>query len=135
MMIKKLSEPLQAIAAMYSGFGGSDCTANTCELTTALGLGNQGSEKHKAIIAKWFPRDSAAKQLLAQNCYQPSSGATVFSNYNFLEIAQTGDTVAVNYNLMYWNRGNTEILKGPDNFLLTNNHFTTLHRNIWKDIK
>ncbi len=134
-VIKNLSEPVLALAALYSGLGGSNCSGDSCELTTALGLGLQGSEKHKAIIAKWFPQDSAAKQLLTQDCYQPPSGASTFSNYNFLEIVQHADTVTVNYTLMYWNRGNTTILKGPDSYLLGNNQFTTLHRNIWKNIK
>jgi hypothetical protein len=131
--ISKLSEPLLALAAFYSGLGGSNCYGETCDLTTALGLGNQGSSEHKNLISKWLPGDKAAKQLLAQDCYQRPSGASSFSDYEFLLLKQIGDTVIVNYNLMYWNRGNVVNIKGPDKYLIDGNHLQTLNRNIWKE--
>lgn len=50
--IDKLDEPLRAVAAYYSGLGGGGCQQGdspdeTCELTTALGLGKQGSKSTK----------------------------------------------------------------------------------------
>jgi len=57
--IDSLDEPLKAIAAYYSALGGSYCqqdsnSIETCELTSALGLGTQGSDMHKALIKNWF---------------------------------------------------------------------------------
>lgn len=130
--ISKLSEPLLAIAAFYSGLGGSNCNGKICELTSALGLGKQGSQKHKNIISKWLPNNTAAKQLLAQDCYQPPNGASSFSNYEYFALDKRGDTIYVNYNLIYWNRGSSQIIKGPDQYLISGDSLKTLRRNIWK---
>ena len=131
--ISKLSEPLLAVAAFYSGLGGTNCTGEECDLTTALGLGKQGSTEHKRIISKWFPRDKAAQQLIAQDCYQRPSGASSFSDYEYLTLEQSGDSIIVKYSLMHWSRGNTEYIKGPDKYLISGNNLTTLKRNIWKE--
>ena len=100
--IDKLDEPLKAIAAFYSAMGGSSCfqdttDTETCELTTALGLGNQGSEQHKALIKKWFPDDRVANQLLSQDCYLRPSGASTFSDYVYLSLTRHADTVVVSF--------------------------------------
>ena len=52
--IKKLTEPLRALAAFYSAMGGTMCNDDECELTTALGLGKQGSDAHKILIKNIF---------------------------------------------------------------------------------
>lgn len=132
--ISTLTEPLLAVAAFYSGLGGTNCTGETCDLTTALGLGKQGSAEHKNIISKWLPRDKAAQQVVAQDCYQRPSGASSFSDYEYLTLEQTGDTIVVKYDLMVWSRGNTENIKGPDKYLISGTSLTTLKRNIWKDL-
>ena len=138
-VVDNLDEPLKAIAAYYSALGGSNCTqdttfAETCDLTTALGLGNQGSEKHKALIKKWFPRDKAAKQLLAQGCFQRPSGASSFTDYVYLSLIRQGDTVIINYSLMLYQRGKITYLKGPDKVLIRNNQIKVLRRHIWEKI-
>src|SRR5689334_16197473 len=75
--IAKLNEPLKAIAAYYSSMEGSNCNNDMCELTTALGLGKQGSDTHINLIKKWFHNDKTAKQLIAQRCYLgPNSAST-----------------------------------------------------------
>jgi len=137
--IDKLDEPLKAIAAYYSALGGSNCSQDTsyaesCDLTTALGLGNQGSEKHKALIQKWFPDDKAAKQLLAQDCYQRPSGASSFSDYVYLSLIKQGDTVLINYSLMIYQRGNVSYTKGPDKIVIHQNYLKVFKRSIWKKI-
>ncbi len=131
--ISKLSEPLLAVAAFYSGLGGTNCTGKECDLTTALGLGKQGSTAHKNIIAKWLPNDKVAKQLIAQDCYQRPSGASSFSDYEYLTLEQSGDTIVVNYSLMYWNTGNSKFFNGPDKYLIKGKTLSTLNRNIWKE--
>jgi hypothetical protein len=132
--ISKLSEPLKAIAAFYSGLGGTNCENDECELTKALGLGKQGSKEHKQIISKWLPSDKAAMQVVAQNCIQSPSGSSDFSDYTKLSIEQNLDTIFVNYSLLYWNYGDNVWVYGPDKYLIQGNKIKTLKRNIWKEI-
>lgn len=137
--IKVLSEPLKAISAYYSGLGGSNCTQDTsfvetCDLTTALGLGNQGSDKHKALLKKWFPQDKAAKQLIDQDCYQRPAGASSFSDYTYLSLSQTGDTVTVNYRLMLYDHGKISYITGPDKMVIRGKQIKVVKRSIWKNI-
>lgn len=137
--INKLDEPLRAIAAYYSGLGGSNCTQDSnfvenCNLTDALGLGNQGSEKHKALLKKWFPKDKAAKQLIDQDCYQGPSGASSFSDYKYLALIWQGDKVTIDYKLMLYNHGKISYINGPDKVVIKENHIQVLKRSIWKNI-
>jgi hypothetical protein len=137
--INKLDEPLRAIAAYYSGLGGSNCTQDTnfvetCFLTDALGLGNQGSEKHKALLKKWFIKDKAAKQLIDQDCYQRPSGASSFSDYTYLALSRQGDTVTINYRLMLYDHGKISYIRGPDKVVVKGNQIQVLKRSIWKNI-
>lgn len=131
MTIEKLNEPLKALTAFYSAMGGSYCSGDFCDLTTALGLGKQGSDKHKSPIIKYFPNDKVAETVLKQDCYLRPSGASTFSDYEFLTIIDKGDTVVVEYNLMVYNRGEIEWIKGPDTYLFKDNKFKKLKRNLW----
>jgi hypothetical protein len=129
--IEKLNEPLKALTAFYSAMGGTMCSGDFCELTTALGLGKQGSDKHKNIIMKYFPNDKVAETVIKQNCYLRPSGASSFSDYEFLTIIDKRDTVLVDYKLMIYNRGEIEWIEGPDLYLFKNNKFEKLKRNLW----
>lgn len=133
--VKELTEPLKAIAALYSGLGGSNCDGENCELTTALGLGKQGSQAQKDLVKKWFVSDKAAEQLIAQDFYQTPNSASSFSDFKYLNMERKGDTVTVNYDLMVYSRGETSSIKGPDQFVIKGNSIETLKRNIWKDLK
>lgn len=133
--LEKLSEPLKALAAFYSGLGGTNCDGENCDLTTALGLGKQGSDAHKNIIQRWFPNNKAAEQLISQNFYQPPNSSSNFSDYQFLDFEQQGDTVTVKYNLLVYSHGKSTIMKGPDKYIIEGNSIETLNRNIWKDVK
>ncbi|MEJ0080362.1 MAG: hypothetical protein WDM78_05260 [Puia sp.] len=76
-----LSIELKALAALYSAMGGTDCLQQECVLTTALGLGLQGSEEQKNLIKKYFPDDKVASLLLGQECYLPPGSSSSFSNF------------------------------------------------------
>lgn len=133
--IAKLSEPLKAIAALYSGLGGSGCEDGNCGLTTALVLGKQDSQPQKDLVKKWFRKDAAAEQLIKQDFYQMPNSSSNFSDFRFLTFEQKGDTVTVNYNLMTYSHGEIDYIQGPDKFVIKGNTIETLHRNIWKDVK
>jgi len=130
--IEKLNEPLNALTAFYSAMGGTMCSGEFCDLTTALGLGKQGSENHKSIIKKYFPNDIVAETVLKQNCHLRPSGASTFTDYEFLTIIDKGDTVSVDYKLMYYNLGEIKWTDGPDQYLFKDNKFEKLKRNLWK---
>ena len=121
--IEKLNKPLKALTAFYSAMGGTMCTGEYCDLTTALGLGKQGSKRHKNLIKMYFPKDKVAEIVLKQDCYLRPSGASTFSDFEFHTIFDKGDTVMVDYNLMYYNSGEIMWTKGPDKYLFKNNKF------------
>ena len=132
--IPQLTEPIRAMAAFYAAMGGTLCTSDSCQLTTALELGKQGSPTHQYLIKKYFPNDKVAKAVLDRNCVLPQSGASSFTDFAYLTITHLGDTVQVDYNLMYYNRGNSELIKGPDTYLFKDNTFKKLKRNLWQFI-
>lgn len=110
--IKKLDEPLKALAAYYCGLGGSNCDINAnhkevCDLTSALGLENQGSSKHLSLLQKWFHDDSIVTKMISQNCFLSISGSNDFSNYSYLKFKQSNDTIWIKCKLDYYNSGNS----------------------------
>jgi hypothetical protein len=127
-VIKQLPEYLKAVTALYAAIGGSNCDGDSCELTTALTLGKQGSEAHKALITKYFPDDSLAKLVVNQDCYLRPSGASSFSDYQYLNLINLGDTVKADFSLLIFNRGKTSFKKGSDIYLFSGNKFTVLQR-------
>ncbi|MGC4041811.1 MAG: hypothetical protein QM710_13780 [Flavobacterium sp.] len=133
--IKKLNEPMKALASFYSAMGGSYCSNDHCNLTTELDLGKQGSKKHKNLIQKYFPNDKVAEAVIKQDCYLRPSGASTFSDYEFLTILDKGDTITVDYRLMYYDHGEISWAKGPDIYLFKDNKFKKIKRNLWTFIE
>ncbi|MEP6684394.1 MAG: hypothetical protein ABJA35_14090 [Parafilimonas sp.] len=131
-VIKQLPEPLKALTAFYAAMGGSNCNGDSCELTTSLALGKQGSDAQKSLITNYFPNDKVAELVVSQDCYLPPSGASSFSDFQYLNLINLGDTVKVDYSLMLYNHGKTDFKKGPDIYLFQDNKFTKLKRNIWE---
>src|SRR5664279_2476515 len=95
--IKKLDEHLRGVLALYSAMGGSNCDGTTCDLTTVLGLGEQGSNAHKTLIMKYFPDDKVAKAVVAQSCYLRPGGASTFTEFGYLTLVESKDTISVYY--------------------------------------
>ena len=129
--VKRLNEPLKALAALYSSLGGTMCNGEYCELTSALGLGKQGSKEHKSLIEKYFPGDKVAEAVLKQDCYLRPSGASTFSDYAFLTIFGTGDKVKIFYSLGIYNRGESSFKRGKDIYKLQNGVFKKIKRKFW----
>lgn len=130
--IQKLDKSLQAVAAFYAAMGGTLCEGETCGLTTALGLGKQGSEAHKKLIQQYFPGDKVATTVVAQDCYLRPSGALTFTDFQYLTITRKGTAVAVDYSLMQYNQGAVSYTKGPDHYTFQNGSFQKMSRNLWK---
>jgi len=126
---------LKAMAALYSAMGGTNCMDQHCELTTALGLGQQGSEAQKNLILKYFPEDKVAKMVLGQECYLPPTSSDSFSNFKSLSISVLGDIVQVNYELDVLNHGEVKKIKGPDIYEFRNQVYHNKKRVLyaWTD--
>jgi hypothetical protein len=130
-VIASLPPNLKALAAFYGAMGGTNCMDQECALTTALGLGKQGSETQKALIEKYFPDDKAAKLVLGQDCYLPPSSASTFSNFAALSFVLSGDSVRVNYQLDVYEHGNLKIINGPDIYVFKNQVFKNKKRVLY----
>jgi hypothetical protein len=125
--IKQLTPSLRALAAYYSAVGGTKCKELSCELTTALGLGSQGSEEQKELIQKYFPDDKVAQMICGQNCYLPPENSLSYSDFEYLSFTVNGENVLVNYRLIVYNRGATKTIDGPDMY--------TYDHQVFKDKK
>lgn len=130
-----LPENIRAMAAFYSAMGGTDCLDQQCVLTTALGLGRQGSDEQKELIKKYFPDDKVAKLVLGQDCYLQPASSTSFSNFLLLSIVSLKDTIKVNYRLAVYNQRNMKTIKGPDIYLFKDNVYKNKKRVLyaWAD--
>lgn len=133
--IDRLSTPYKAVAAFYASLAGSLCEGDSCGLTTALGLGKQGSALHQSLIKKYFPNDKVATLLLAQECALPPSGASCFSEYEYLTIASKGDTCIVDYNILTYARGDSKWTHGPDKYLWDGHVFHMLQRRVYTAVE
>lgn len=131
--IQNLKEPYKGLLALYSAMGGTNCDGENCELTTALGLGKQGSDMHEALIKKYFATDKVAQAVLAQHCYLRPSGASTFTDYEHLFLSVIKDTVKVNYKLMYYDHGKSGYTKGSDVYVLKGYEFKMLKRKLWSE--
>ena len=130
-LIASLPPHLKGMAALYSAMGGTNCIDQQCELTTALGLGSQGSEAQKAMIQKYFPNDKAALLVLGQECYLPPDSSSSFSNFASLAFTVKGDQVSVNYELDVLNHGSVKKIKGPDIYEFKNQVYKNIKRVLY----
>ena len=131
----ELPVSLKALAAFYSAMGGTDCMDMECSLTTALGLGRQGSDAQKKLIQKYFPDDKVAALVVGQDCYLPSSSSPSFSNFQNLEFFANGENIRVNYLLTVSDHGKTHVIHGPDIYQFKNQVFKIKKRVLyaWAD--
>ena len=130
-MAASLPASLKALGAFYSAVGGTGCIELECSLTTALGLGKQGSDAQKQLIQKYFPDDQVAKLVVGQDCYLPPSGSSSFSNFQTLAFIVAGYHVRFNYQLAVFDHGNTKIIQGPDIYLYENQVYKNKKRVLY----
>jgi hypothetical protein len=116
-VIKQLPENLKAMAAYYSAIGGTHCMQQSCRLTTALGLGNQGSPEQIKLIHQYFPDDKVAKMVCGQNCYLPPDSSAAYSNFLYLSFLVSGNHVQVNYKLAVFDHNRKKMISGPDSYI------------------
>jgi hypothetical protein len=134
-LVAGLPASLKALAAFYSALGGTNCREEECQLTSALGLGKQGSVAQKNLIQKYFPDDKAAKLVIGQDCYLPPNSSTSFSNFSALGFVVNGASIRVTYQLNVYDHGNLKIINGPDIYIFKNQVFKNIKRVLyaWTD--
>jgi len=134
-LVAGLPEYLKGLAALYSAMGGSDCMELHCELTSALGLGKQGSVAQKNMINKYFPDDKVAKLVTSQDCYLPPSTSSSYSNFLTLSFTVNKNIIQVNYQLAVIDHGNVKKINGPDIYIFENHVFRNKKRVLyaWTD--
>jgi hypothetical protein len=130
-VINQLPPNLKALAAYYSAIGGTQCRQQACRLTTALGLGNQGSPQQITLIQKYFPDDKVAKMICGQNCYLPPDSSAAYSNFVYLTFVISGENIKVNYQLAVYDRGHTKMISGPDTYTFQNQVFKEKKRVLY----
>ncbi len=134
--IDRLSEQLKALATYYCGVAGSECDVidtngtETCELTTALGLKSQCSDKYVSVLKKWFHNDPVVNKMIDQNCFLSISGSNYFSFYEYLNFKQSHDTVRVQYEVGYYSRGSSKTEKFTDIAVLGKNQIRFIKRKL-----
>ena len=126
-----LPDHIKAMAALYSAMGGTDCLDQECVLTTALGLGKQGSDAQKKLIKKYFPGDKVAALMIGQDCYLPPGSSSSFSNFLSLSISVNGNNTEVNYRLAVYDHGTMKIIHGPDDYLYSDQHYKNIKRVLY----
>jgi hypothetical protein len=126
--VNKLNEPLRALAAYYSALAGNNCDGTNCGLTSALGLGVQGSNNHIDLIKKWLPNDTIARTLVRQNCFQSSNGSSYFTNYKSLIFDINKDTVIVKFVILKFDHGKTSLQGETDTAIVHNNETIRISR-------
>jgi hypothetical protein len=134
-LISGLPEYLKGLAALYSAMGGTDCIELHCELTSALGLGKQGSDEQKNMIKKYFPDDKVAKLIIGQDCYLPPNTSSSYSNFTSLSFTVNKNIIQVNYQLTVIEHGNVKNINGPDIYIFENQVFKNKKRVLyaWTD--
>ncbi len=134
-LIARLPAYLKGLAALYSAMGGTDCIELHCELTSALGLGKQGSDAQKNMIKKYFPDDKVAKLIIGQDCYLPPNTSSSFSNFLSLSFIVNKNIIQVNYQLAVVDHGNVKKINGPDIYIYENQIFRNKKRVLyaWTD--
>lgn len=94
--IKNAPDSIKAILAYYSSETELNCINKkeglVCDLSTALGLGNQCSERQANLVKTWLGKD-----INADGCYSVPDGATHSSRYSSLKLDIKGDKVVVDY--------------------------------------
>ena len=134
-LITRLPEYLKGLAALYSAMGGTDCIELHCELTSALGLGKQGSDAQKNMIKKYFPGDKVAQLVTGQDCYLSPSTSSSYSNFLTLSFTVNKNIIQVNYQLIVVDHGNAKKINGPDIYIFENQVFKNKKRVLyaWTD--
>jgi hypothetical protein len=77
----------------------------------------------------------AARQLIAQDCFQPPNSASSFSDFVYLKFEQSGNMVRESYKLFYSYHWVESYINGaPDEYIISKDRLVGRKRKIWESI-
>ena len=114
--LKTISEQEKALLAYYCYFFNTSCAdSKHCQLTEALGLGEQNSKEHQKLVLKWFTDDETV-QLAKEGGRITPNGSKNMGWYEDLRIEKKGTLISVRY-LSAWSTPTMEGKgKGTDEY-------------------
>jgi hypothetical protein len=126
--LKTCSEQEKALLAYYCYFFNTSCKdSKHCQLTEALGLGEQNSKAHKDLVLKWFTDDETV-QLAKEGGRITPAGTKNMAWYEELKLTKKGDLVIVRYSSA-WKTDNAEGKgKGNDEYQFEANKIKVIGR-------
>jgi len=128
--IKNASEGEKALLAYYCYFFSTNCKdSKHCVLTEALGLGQQNSKEHKALVTKWFTDEETA-QLVKEGGRITPPGAKNLCWYEEIKLVRKGSDLFV---VRYGSAWKTDKMegkgRGTDEYQLEEGRIKVIGRN------
>lgn len=127
--LKTASESEKALLGYYCYFFSSNCKdSKHCDLTKALGYGDQNSKDHKTAVNKWFA-DDETKQLVKEGGRVTPTGAKNMSWYEEIKLVKKGELTVVRY-LSAWKTDKMEGKgRGTDEYQITTDKIKVIGRS------
>lgn len=128
--IKSATEKEKALLAYYCYFFSSNCKdTKHCALTEALGLGEQNSKEHKALVQKWFTDDETL-QLAKEGGRITPNGTKNMAWYEELKLVKKGtDLIVVRYNSAWKTENQEGKGRGTDEYQLGEKQIKVIGRS------
>jgi hypothetical protein len=127
--LKNSTEQEKALLAYYCYFFNTSCKdSKHCQLTEALGLGEQNSKEHNALVKKWF-NDQETLDLAKEGGRITPDGSKNMAWYEEIKLVKKGsDLICVRY-LSNWKTANQEGKgRGTDEYQFEANRIKVIGR-------
>ena len=126
--LNTITEEEKALLAYYCYFFNTSCAdSKHCQLTEALGLGEQNSKEHKKLVEKWFT-DDETKQLAKEGGRITPNGSKNMGWFEELKIAKKGDLITVRYASAWSTPTSSGKGKGTDEYQFEPNRIKVIGR-------
>jgi hypothetical protein len=117
--IKGCTEQEKALLAYYCYFFNTSCAdSKHCELTKALGLGEQNSKEHQKLVLKWFT-DQETMQLAKEGGRITPNGAKITAWYEEIKLVKKGSLIVVRYSSAWKTSAQEGKGRGTDEYEFT----------------
>lgn len=127
--LQTASEAEKALLGYYAYFFSSNCKdSKHCELTSALGFGDQNSKAHKTAVLKWFT-DDETKQLANEGGRITPNGTKNMAWYEEIKLVKKGsDLIIVRYASAWKTDSQEGKGRGTDEYQVEASHIKVIGR-------
>ncbi|MGZ3864391.1 MAG: hypothetical protein ACXVPN_03690 [Bacteroidia bacterium] len=95
--IKTATEEEKALLGYYAYFFNSSCAdSKHCQLTSALGFGEQNSKEQQTAVLKWFS-DDETRQLAKEGGRIKTDGSDPGAWYESIKLVKKGNLIIIRY--------------------------------------